>query len=333
MLAAGQRTTRLHQVQDLVPALDDIRVLRNDELEVGAFLAVGDVVEAHLGRVADQVVGRRRLGDRGQDRVLGEGQLVERLAEVALRGSLHAIALVAVEVLVEVRRDDLLLAGHARREFLGQPVRLDDLARLALIGRALEGLRREQAGAHELLGDGRCATRPIGQRVDPRRDDGGGVEARVGPEVLVLDSGRRVDDLAGKLVERDEFALQVAQASQLDRAGPVVDDGLLLERDAGQGSDWIGEAGGVVVVGRGGEHDPAGDHEPTGGEHDHEDDEDDPTDRGAAGLCLRSALERSPMALAPRQSGLHVRPHDSIGGVNERFAASWMVETTRPSRL
>ncbi len=67
----------LHQVEDLVAALDDLGVLRHDELEVGAFLAVGDVVEADLLRVPNEVVGGRRLRDRGQDRVLGEGQLVE----------------------------------------------------------------------------------------------------------------------------------------------------------------------------------------------------------------------------------------------------------------
>ena len=101
---------------------------------------------------------RRRLRDRGEDGVLGEGQLVERLAEVALGRGLHAVALVAVEVLVEVGGDDRLLARLAR-ERLGQPDRLDDLARLALVGRALERRGRQQPGPDELLGDGRGAAR------------------------------------------------------------------------------------------------------------------------------------------------------------------------------
>ncbi len=60
VLVAGQRAARLHQVEDLVAALDDLRVLRDDELEVGALLAVRHVrVEAVLLGVAHQVVGGR----------------------------------------------------------------------------------------------------------------------------------------------------------------------------------------------------------------------------------------------------------------------------------
>ena len=39
------------------------------------------------------------------------------------------------------------------------------------------------------------------------------------------------------------------------------------------------------------------------------------------------------MALAPRETGLHLWPHDSIGGVNERKLASRFVETTRRATL
>ena len=64
----------------------------------------------------------------------------------------------------------------------------------------------------------------------------------------------------------------------------------------------------------------------------HEDDDDDPTDGGSA-ASSRSTLERPTVALAPRESGLHLWPHDSIGGVNERMAASRLVETTRRATL
>ena len=40
---------------------------------------------------------------------------------------------------------------------LGQPDRLDDLADLALVAAAVEGARREEPGADELLGDRGCA--------------------------------------------------------------------------------------------------------------------------------------------------------------------------------
>ena len=39
------------------------------------------------------------------------------------------------------------------------------------------------------------------------------------------------------------------------------------------------------------------------------------------------------MALAPRETGLHLRPHDSIGSVNGRKAASRLVETARRATL
>ena len=61
-----------------------------------------------------------------------------------------------------------------------------------------------------------------------------------------------------------------------------------------------------------------------------EDDDGDSTDDRAA-TRLGAALERPSMALAPREAGLHLWPHDSIGSVNERTSASRWVETTRRS--
>ena len=150
-------------------------------------------------------------------------------------------------------------------ERLGQPDRLDDLAGLALIGRALERLGREELGADELLGDRRSAARLAGERVETGRHDADRVEARVGPEVLVLDRGRGVEHLAGQLVERDQLALEVAEARQLDLAGPVVDDRLLLELDVGELLDGVGQAGRVVVVGADG-HQRAGPGDEAGGQ-------------------------------------------------------------------
>ena len=66
--------------------------------------------------------------------------------EVASDRRLHAVALVAVVVLVEVGGDDRLLALLAR-EVLGHPDRLDDLLELALGGpvRVLDERGVEQA--------------------------------------------------------------------------------------------------------------------------------------------------------------------------------------------
>jgi hypothetical protein len=50
-------------------------------------------------------------------------------------------------------------------------------------------------------------------------------------------------------------------------------------------------------------------------------------------MSLRLALEGLSTALAPREGGLHLWPHDSIGGMREPFAASRMVETPRRASL
>ena len=71
-------------------------------------------------------------------------------------------------------------------------------------------------------------------------------------------------DLAGQLVEGDELALEVAEARQLDLAGPVVDDRLLLERDVRQRRDGVGQTLGVVVV-RAHRHDRAAPREEAAG--------------------------------------------------------------------
>ena len=159
--------------------------------------------------------------------------------------------------------------------------------------------------ADELLGDRRCAAWLARDRVETGRDDARRVEARVAPEVLVLDRGRRVDDLARELVERDELALQVAEAGQLDLAGPVVDDRLLLEVDVVERFDGVGQTGGVVVVGAHGKDRTGARGEPGGEEKDDEDDDDDPTE-GRSCPSSRLSLERSTMALATRESGLHL---------------------------
>ena len=113
--------------------------------------------------------------------------------------------------------------------------------------------------------------------------------------------GRRVDDLARQLVVRDELALQVAEAGELDLAGPVVDDRLLFEVDVVERFDRVGKAGGVVVVGAHGKDRTGARGEPGGEEQDDEDDDDDPTD-GRACASSRLSLERSTMALATRES-------------------------------
>ena len=140
-----------------------------------------------LDRVLHQVELRGRLRDGGEERHLGERQVLERLAEVRLGGRLHAVAVVAVEVLVEVRRHDLPLAVVARVG-LREADRLDDLLDLALVDRC---------PSNAACGRSRARTSCWVMVEPPRslplmRVEGGGgeperVEARVLPEGLVLD--------------------------------------------------------------------------------------------------------------------------------------------------
>ena len=259
------------------------------------------------------------MRDRGEDGVLGEGQLGERLAEVATRGGLHAVCLVAVEVLVEIRGDDVLLALVARVG-LGEPDRLDDLADLALVRLAGERLGGQQSGADELLGDGRRAARTAGQRVESGADDADRVEARVRPEMLVLDGGRRIEHLVGDLIERDDLAAEGAEARQLDLVGAVVDDGLLLEIEVRQGRLGVRQASRVVVVSSHREQRPRSGREHGDQEDDDGDGDEDATEEVPA-LC-GPAADRAPMALPPSERGLHLSRHDSIGTVNERSVAA-----------
>ena len=113
--------------------------------------------------------------------------MAEVLAEVPERRGLHAVALVAVEVLVEVGRHDRLLAGLAR-ERLGQPDRLDDLADLSVVDGAGESVGAQEPRANELLRDRRGAAHTPGVLfvLGPRRGDLGKIDPRVTPEPGVL---------------------------------------------------------------------------------------------------------------------------------------------------
>ena len=222
--------------------------------------------------------------------------------EVAERGGLHAVALVAVEVRVEVGLHDPLLAGLPR-EGLGQADRLDDLADLAVVDGALERVLREESRTHELLGDRRCASGAAGERVEPGGDDRADVEARVGPEILVLDRSRRVDHLARDVSELDELSAEHAEAGQLDRACPVVNDRRLLEGDSLKALDGIRQALAVVGVGA----DDRDEANPAEDEEAREQEEGDGERRASGGATSTSAPGGTvpAVSLTPLEGGLH----------------------------
>ena len=117
---------------------------------------------------------------------------------------------------------------------LGQADRLDDLADLALVGRALEGLGGQEPVADELLGDRRGTARPAGDRVEPGADDAERVEAG-----LIQKSLSSIAVVASRISpgissNATSSRLEGPEAGELDLARSVVDDRLLLEIEVGR---------------------------------------------------------------------------------------------------
>ena len=156
--------------------LRDVSVLDHRGEHVGA---------SRLRRIGvlDRVVRRRRLRQPREQRHLTQRELVQvGDAEVGLRSGADAVRLIAVEDLVQVHLEDLLLAESARR--LEREDRFLDLSRD-------RRLVAEEARLDELLRDRRAALlRPAIHVHAGRADDAADVDARVGPERLVLDVGR-----------------------------------------------------------------------------------------------------------------------------------------------
>ena len=205
-----------------------------------------------------------------------------RHPEVDLGGGLDPVRLVAVVVLVQVGRDDLLLALDAG-ERLGQPDRLDDLLQLpfGLPRRILDEIGRQEPLAYQLLGDRRRAASPASEAVDPGRDDRHGIEAAVVPEGLVLDRGLGVDRDRRDVGERHHGACRGTEPGQLDRAGPVVDDRFLLEAELVEIRRSV-EVRGKIAEGR---HGTGGEDEAETGKQNPDDDRDHPRGRGLAAFA------------------------------------------------
>ena len=289
-----------HELEDLVPALQDDGVGRDDEVAVGG--GTGCVVfrlaVAALVRVAHEVVVGRRLGEPGEGRGLTRCQVGQLLAEVRASRGLHAVALVAVVDLVEIGRDDLLLAVVALLgEVLRHPDGLDDLLELALERPVLvlQQVRIEQARPDELLGDRRSAAAVAAQGVEARGDDRERVEAGVLPEGLVLDRGRGVEHERWDVLEGHDVALELAEAGELDLTGAVEEHGLLGQGvvPCGRGARSlrqrvVGQLLGRFEVAREGAIDrQRGDRgqDPDGGQE-REHDDRDPAGGGPAGRLL-----------------------------------------------
>ena len=209
-----------------------IRLLLADEVVVDHRRQ--DVVLPLLrGHQVDQrVVLGRRLRQAGEHSRLRKVQLAGRHVEVALRSRFDAIGLGAVEALVEVELEYLVL-GICLAELVSQRELLD-LAAVCLV-------RSKELLLRELLGDGAGATHDVTrpQVVVEGAKDRHRVETRVAVEVLVFDGDGRVDHVGVDVLEPDGQPMVtgvVAHVGQLV-AVAIGDEGVARERSTVQAAD------------------------------------------------------------------------------------------------
>ncbi|CAG6394832.1 hypothetical protein SCOCK_30065 [Actinacidiphila cocklensis] len=242
-----------HVVAEEAGAVDggDTSVLRRADLEAergllrGGRLRGGDVLELGHARqhrvaavecrllVADRVVAARRLHHAGQQRGLGQGEVLRGGAEVALRGGLDAVGLLAEEGDVEVVLQDLLLAQFLLD--LDRVLHFLDLAADGLLGGLgdLGGVVArllDEDVLDVLLGQRRGALgAAVGGVVAERAQDALEVEGAVLVVARVLDVDYRLEDVRAHGRDRDDGA--VARVDGGDQAAVGVQDlGRLAER-------------------------------------------------------------------------------------------------------
>ena len=249
----GRRTHRVHEVRCLVALAlaggdDDLLGLGRVALGGGDIALLHHLVEhealdAHsigiarhhqdrptlavlLGhRCLARVKLRRRPHQPGQHRRLRDRQLVlgiglgDVLAEVGVCCGPDPVGVVAVVDLVDVHLEQLLLALLTRVP-LTEAQGKDRLLELAfdLPMRVCQEVRAEETNADQLLADGRrSGDLATGRNVlQEGPHDAAEVDARVGPEGLVLGGNLGVDHDLGDLGEGDHPALLGSEGGELD---------------------------------------------------------------------------------------------------------------------
>ena len=237
--ALVERVRSVELVEVLADHLDEVRravvvvALRRDaerrvqgavELDLRDRLG-GEHVAQHLGapRQRGRGAAARRVeagigGHAGEQRALGQRQLLQRLAEVRLRGGIHAVGALAEVDLIEVHLEDLILGVVALD--LDREHDLLELARQ-------RALVREEQVARQLLGDRAAALRAAhgAARPDRRAPDAPEVDAPVLVEAAILGRERGVDQRARNLPQRNRGAVLLEELVQ-HAAARVVDHGL-----------------------------------------------------------------------------------------------------------
>ena len=232
----------LVELLDVVGVADEDHLLR---LGLGILRVVEPAEVVHLAQhrqltvavllprpvAAQRVELPRVLRDADDGRALGDGQILDVLAEIGLRRGLDAVGRVAEVDEVEIRLEDVLLAVllmHAQRA-----EDLKDLAAdrdLVLPRHVLDHLLRDGGRAAGVVAHERVVH--AARRALP-------VHALMLVEALVLDGDERLHDVVRDLLVVDERA--VLDAVELRQLHPlsgvlvlVIDRGALLERVGGQ---------------------------------------------------------------------------------------------------
>ena len=150
--------------------------------------------------IAARIVIAGPLGQGREEGDFGDGELVQRLAEIIRRRRGHAVGFLAEENLVQIKLEDLIL-GKRIVDAHGEN-HLADLAREFQ-------LARKQEIARHLLRDGRSALRPfigIADVVEPGADDAENVDTRMAVEILVFRRQESLLHLIGNLLDGYEEA-------------------------------------------------------------------------------------------------------------------------------
>ena len=206
---------------------------QGDSLSLGGVeLGLGDIplgvhLIQHVVAALDELLGvrggvvlRRVLRDGGERRALGQGQILDMLAEILDGAGLHTVDDAGQRDRVQVRLKDGLLAV-----LVVQTQRTEDLAHLThvvllvIAGQVLDEL---------LLQRGRTAVRApdavAGESVQRRADGALEVDAGLGAEVLVLDGDDRVLQILRHSGELTPDTVLVAGERGVLVAVDVVDD-------------------------------------------------------------------------------------------------------------
>lgn len=212
---------------------------------------------------------RRRRDETGEHRGFGDGDVLDLLAEVHVRGGADAVRAVTEIDVVEIDREDLglrQLALEANREdqllhLAAVLLRFGELR--AFVGREADRadllLADEQRLLDDLLGDRRATLLDIALRreiADRSADDADQIEALVAIEAAILGGQERGRHVRRHALERDDLAVLDRERADLFTVGGE-DDALavrLVVEELGQVLGQLFVDGGNDQVSRGRAH-------------------------------------------------------------------------------